>query len=220
MKDKSKLINVITNGLCIVMYFVIILSILLGSKLGYALVFIVSAMMSVMMWKVKINLIKVLSYVMTIYSFMAFWGLHIALVEKSNNFLLNFVMVILEMCSIHYSKVVVIVLITMLILARYIIAGIRISIANVIYKSLPNVSRIVKKTRKVYFYKDVASGQIQLVFRNGSKKKILDTYELGPEHSKQHYSMEWEEEKELVVRKYDLYNHKVLMEKSYKVPKY
>ena len=157
---------------------------------------------------------------MTIYSFMAFFGLHMEMVEKCDNLLVHFVMAILEMCSIHYSKVVIIVLITLLVFAKYIIAEIRIAVANVIYKPLPNVSRIVKKTRKVYFYKDVANGQIQLVFRNGSKKKILDTYELGTEYRKHHYSMEWDEEKELVVRKYDLYSHKVLMEKSYKVPKY
>lgn len=60
-----------------------------------------------------------------------------------------------------------------------------------------------------------------MIFRYGRKKKILDAYEAKAVlNLEEHYSLEWQEENKVIVRKYDIYNHNIIMERCYKVPRY
>ena len=162
---------------------------------------------------------------MVVYSLIAILGLHMELMKTfDENLPMQLFIAVFELGAIYYGKIVVLALVLgtvfIIVFIKPIFNSIRMAVANIVYKPLPYVPRIAKGTRKVYLYRDFGRKQMQLIFRNGSRKKILDTYELEGGMEEEHYSLEWVEESELIVRKYNVYNHEIVMEKQYKIPKY
>jgi hypothetical protein len=225
MKNKNKLIEILSAIIGILLYIVVTVAILTGTKLGYGMVFVTSLVLTALMWNQKMDFLKLWSMIMVVYSFIAILRLHMELMENfDDNLPVQLFIAMFELGAIYYRKIVVIVLMlgTAFIFGfrKLIFNSIRMAVANIVYKPLPYVPRIAKGTRKVYLYRDYGKRQLQVIFRNSSKKKILDTYELGEKMEEEHYSLEWEDESDLIVRKYDVYNHEIVMERQYKVPKY
>lgn len=81
---------------------------------------------------------------------------------------------------------------------------------------MPNVQSIAKGDIKVYFQKDYHEEQIQLIYRKGSKKRILDTYQWN-DFQEAHYSLEQHGKNCLIVHKYDPTTSTQVEEKEYKL---
>ncbi len=223
MKNNNKPHDILSCIIAIVVYCILGAAILLESKLAYALILLTAILMLCLLWEERFNILKLWAILMLIYSVFVLIGWNgEALIDKSNgNPLVALFVLLAKAFAIHSAKIVIVILTVGIIFVKPFTRHIRIALSNVIYGPLPDMRGIVKGNRKIYLSRDYHTKQIQVIFRSGSKKKILDTYEaenaLNPED---HYSLEWEEEKELIVRKYDVYNHEVIMERQYKVPKY
>lgn len=70
---------------------------------------------------------------------------------------------------------------------------------------MPDVQSIVKGDKRVYLHKDYHKDQIQLIYRQGSKRRILDTYQWDNLRKTQ-YSLEWDGKKQVIVHKYNVSN--------------
>ncbi len=81
---------------------------------------------------------------------------------------------------------------------------------------MPDVQSIVKGDKRVYLYKDCHKEQIQLIYRQGSKRRILDTYQWDNLRETQ-YSLEWDGRKQVIVRKYNTTTSRQVEQKEYKI---
>lgn len=222
MKDNNKLSEILSCVIAIAVYSILGAAIIVESKWVYVLILLSAILMLCLLWEERFNILKLWAIIMLIYSALVLTGWNGGLVEKSNyNPLVAIFVLLVDFFALHSVKIIMIILGVGIIFVKPIVKYFRIALANVIYGPLPEVRGIAKRKRTIYLSHDYNAKQIQVIFRNGRKKKILDTYEakgiLDPE---EHYCLEWEEENELIVRKYNAYNHDVIMEKHYKVPQY
>ncbi len=81
---------------------------------------------------------------------------------------------------------------------------------------LPDVQSIVKGDKRVYLHKDYEEHQIQLIYRQGTRRRILDTYQ-WKEFLKEHYSLEWDSQNCVTVYRYDAMISKKVEEKKYQI---
>lgn len=223
MKDKNKLSKILSCLLVLSVYIILGLAVIVESKWVYALVLLSAILMLCLLWRERFNIVKLWAIIMLTYSVLVLAGWDFAdIIEKSNNNPLAAMYALMVSLMIPLSqKIIIFILVLGSVFVKPIFKAYRIALSNVIYGPLPDVRGIVKQNRKVYLSHAYKTGQVQVIFRNGSKKKILDTYKAeGVLNPEEHYSLEWEEEMELIVRKYNVYNHEVIMEKQYKVPKY
>lgn len=223
MKDKNKLSEILSFAIAMIVYIILGVAILVESKWVYALILLTAVLMLWLIRKDRFNILKLWAISMLIYSVLVLLGINgVDLLEKTNgNPVVAMLMVVVEMFALLSGRIVLLILVVGIILINPIVKCIRIALADMIYGPLPDVRGIVKQKRKVYFSHAYNAKQIQVIFRNGSQKRILDIYETeGILPSEEHYSLEWKEENELIVRKYNVYNHDVIMEKRYKVPHY
>lgn len=220
MKDKNKLSEILSCVIAIVVYCILTVAAMVESKWVYALILPIAIVLLCLLWKERFNILKLWAIIMLIYSVLVLAGWSTADISKNNPFGVMFGLMA-EISARYYGKIIMIILLLGIVFVKPIVKAYRIALSNVIYGPLPDVRGIVKRNRKVYLSHDYKTGQVQVIFRNGSKKKILDAYETeGVLNPEEHYSLEWEEEKKLIVRKYNVYNHEVIMERQYKVPQY
>ena len=81
-------------------------------------------------------------------------------------------------------------------------------------RSIPDVQGIVRGDRRVYIHKDYHKAQIQLIYRKGARKRILDTYQWKDCAATQ-YSLEWDGKNRVTVRKYNTMTSRQLEEREY-----
>lgn len=223
MKDKNKLSEILSCVIAIWVYSILTAAIIVEIKWVYALILVSALLMLCLLWKEKFSILKLWAIIMLTYSVLVLIGWDSAdIVEKSNsNPLVVMYAALAELFSVFSGKIIILIWGIGILFVKPIVKACRIALSDVFYGPLPDVSGIVKQNRKVYLSHDYKPGQVQVIFRNGSKKKILDSYEAeGVLNPEEHYSLEWEDEKDVIVRKYNVYNHEVIMEKQYKVPKY
>lgn len=225
MKDKGKLSKILSCVLFVAVYIILGVAIIVESKWAYALVLLSAILTLCLLWKERFNILKLWAIIMLSYSVLVLIGWDsLDIVEKTNNNpLVVMYLLLAELLTTQSKRIIMFILVLGSVFVKPIFKAYRIALSNVIYGPLPDVRGIVRENRKVYLSYAYKTGQVQVIFRNGSKKKILDAYEAEREdfmNPEDHYSLEWEEEKELIVRKYNVYNHEVIMERQYKVPKY
>lgn len=105
-------------------------------------------------------------------------------------------------------------------LILYVIAGIPQFLCTFFWSKIrgpiPDVQCIVKGDKRVYLQKDFRKKQIQLIYRHGSKKKILDTYQ-WEEFSNIQYSLKKHGTNCMIVEKYSTKTFKQIEEKKYTI---
>ncbi len=215
--------NILSWFLVIAVYIILGLAIIVESKWVYVLIFLTAIVILCLLWKERFNTLKLWAIIMLIYAALVLigWNGDILVEKTKGNPLVTMFVLLTGVFALHSIKIMMIILGVGIIFVKPIVKCFRIAIGNVIYGPLPEVRKIAKGNRKGYLYHDYHTKQIQIIFRTGSKKKILDAYEskgvLNPE---EHYSLEWKDDNELIVRKYNVYNHEIIMERNYKVPRY
>ena len=81
---------------------------------------------------------------------------------------------------------------------------------------IPDVQYIAKREKSVYLQKDYRKKQVQLIYRQGSKRKVLDTYDWDVFQTIQ-YSLKKESTNGVIVQKYCMKTFKLIEEKEYTV---
>lgn len=79
---------------------------------------------------------------------------------------------------------------------------------------IPDVQCIVKGDKRVYLQKDIGKKEIQLIYRQGSKRKILDTYQWD-DYQYVQYSLKKQGANCVIVQKYSTKTFKQVEEKEY-----
>ncbi len=120
--------------------------------------------------------------------------------------------------GVYSGKILILLLGIGAILFKPFVKHIKIMILNKLFGSLPNVNSIVKKDKIVYIHKNYHNSKVQLIYRHGHIKKILEDLETDRLFEEQ-YSLEWNEEYIVVLRKYDICTHKMVLEKYIMLPK-
>lgn len=84
-------------------------------------------------------------------------------------------------------------------------------------RKLPQTKGIRRRDKSIYLYEDYRNKQTQLIYRQGKKKRILDTYLWANEVIHPHYAIEWNGDKCVKVEKYNMKSLKKEEEKIYEI---
>lgn len=79
---------------------------------------------------------------------------------------------------------------------------------------IPNVQCLVKGDKRIYLQQDFLKKEVLLIYRQGHKKKILDTYQ-GDEYEDVQYSLKKHSKNGVIVQKYSTITFKQIGEKEY-----
>ncbi|MBQ8821133.1 MAG: hypothetical protein IJZ82_00650 [Lachnospiraceae bacterium] len=196
-------------------------------KVAYVLVLISATAVLIYQRNDPMNILSFWAIVSLPYSILVLCGLEAdVLVDKfgPNVALLAF-LVVAELLAHFSGKIVIIVmffLIPLFFVGLFLVFGFiytfRVRWRNWIHGEFPHVKGIVKKDRNVYFSHDHHHHQMQVIYRKGRRKKVLDTYPYRLD-SYQHFSLEWEKEDSVMVRRYDNWKHVIMMEKELELPR-
>lgn len=128
---------------------------------------------------------------------------------------------IADMFVVLSSKIMLPALIIMALMHKQIILSIRVAVANKIFGRFPKVESIVKKDKKLYLRKEWHTNTVLLiysVYRGRSRRRVLDSYKVENVWDEaSHFSLEWNEVNQVVVRHYDDLTHKLIVEKEIKL---
>lgn len=222
MKENSKIINIVSFVIVLVLEVVIYLAICWHSKWVYVLILLCACALLLFEWHEKMNILKFWAIIMVIYSPMVLLGPKLEVWKEAvqGNLPVILLLIVAEMFAMNSAKIVIVLGVISLILFKLYVKAVKITILNKIYGPLPSVSGIVKRDKKVYFHKDLDTKNVQLIYRQGHRKKILDTYpRRGEDWWDFHYSLEWNDEKKVIVRCYNVEEHKLMMEKEVMLPR-
>ena len=217
----NKLKEIIGFILGTLFYCTLCAMIIMEFKVVYGFIFVTAAVILYIMWKHPFNLIKLWAIIMFVYSILILLGFtDVRLMkETSNNPLVALFVIVAKMFAYYSSKVMIIFWSIGIVFVKPLIKYTKIALCQKIHGRLPNVHKLAKGRTVVYISKAGKTNEMQLIYSSGKKKKILDTYNtksnLDPE---EHYSLEWVDDDNVVVRKYDVYSHNVIMEKEYRIP--
>lgn len=220
---KNKIIEIASFIIGLILYIMLTTAIILSSKIVYGFILVCAIVLLCFFWKEKMNILKLWALFMIIYSMLVLCGINSTeIAEKySDNLLILAFLVVAELFAVNSGKIVIIFLVVGVVLFKpamtFLLKALKHAFLNKKYGPLPNTQWIVKGNKKIYFHKDYDSHCAQLIYRNGSKKRILDTYEMHGFPDDQ-FSMELEKE-EIIVRKYNLEKHASIMEKRIKLPR-
>ena len=78
---KNKLIEILSAIIGILLYIIVTVAILCGTKFGYGIVLVTSLVLTALMWNQKMHFLKLWSMIMVVYSFIAILGLNIEIME-------------------------------------------------------------------------------------------------------------------------------------------
>ena len=85
------------------------------------------------------------------------------------------------------------------------------------YGDLPEINHVGRKNQCAYLRYEYGAKRILLIYRNGRRVKVLDTFKYNFVDTKEQYSLELADDRTLILKAYDVYSHKVLIEKHYNV---
>lgn len=206
-------------------YIILVVELMWHNKAAYVLLLLSACVLLIIIRKAEGGIMmKLWAALIILYSVMVLIGVNgSVLMEKmSGNELIPWIMFLMsaaEMVVVRSSVIILIFLAAGLIFLEPVVKNLEINILNKIYGPLPNVSGIVKKDEKIYFHKDYHNQKLQLIYCHGRKKTILDTYKYNLQiTSTTHYSLEWNDEKNVIVRQYDDIKRKMIMEKTIILP--
>lgn len=217
--------NFISALILRVIYIILVVGLIWHNKAAYVLL-LVSACVFLIVIQIAEGgiMMKLWAALIILYSVMVLIGVNgSALMDKmSGNELIPLILILMsaaEILAVRSGVIILLFLLVGLIFLEPLVKEMKINILNKIYGPLPNVSDIVKKDKKIYFHKDYHDRKLQLIYCHGHKKTVLDTYEYHLQiMSATHYSLEWNGDRNVIVRQYDDIKRKIIMEKTIILP--
>jgi len=217
------LLDIIAGVLIIIFACSFTLAIGFANKWAYILLLLTSITILIFLWNEEISFFKIYALIMVLYSILGICGLNSVVIAEyfGGNILLLGILAFVELLAIHSWKLVLVFIVACFCFRKFvwefIIKGmfkeIKMGILNRIYGPLPRVHGIVKRDKKVYFHKNYKTNEIQTIYRQGHKKKIIDTDALDEKFYTE-YSLKWDEENYVIIQKYNIEKHKLISEKK------
>lgn len=208
-----------------VIYIILMVELIWHNKAAYVLLLLSACIFLVVVQTAEGGIMmKIWAVLLILYSIMVLIGISgsVPMEKMSGNApmsLIMFLMTMAEMVAVRSSVIVPIFFAVGLIFFEPVVKDLKINILNKIYGPLPNVSSIVKKDKKIYFHKDYHDWKLELIYCHGHKKTILNTYKYNSQiMSTTHYSLEWNDERNVIVKQYDDIKRKKIAEETIILP--
>lgn len=210
-------------GCCIVgvvSYTLLFLAVYEDSRWAAVVVLLSDVILLLGIRKDRFNLLHVMCISTIIYSILILINVNGEVIMQSNNPILIKILFMVSKIFASYSVSVVLmfsglILVVISLTVNQIVGAARKNIADKVHGTLPHVERVGRRRKCAYLsYK---TEKVNIIYRNGSRVQILDSFDYNFLNSEEQYSLELIGEHELFVRSYNIYTHKMIMEKSYKI---
>lgn len=168
--------------------------------------------------KERFNLLHFMCITSIIYSLMVIIGVNSESISRmENNAIVGILYLIAQRFAIMSGKIVLLLMAFVSVILSPVIDIIRRAIAKRVYGDLPEINHVGRKNQCAYLRYEYGEKRILLIYRNGRRVKVLDTFEYNFVDTKEQYSLELADDRTLILKAYDVYSHKVLIEKHYNV---